>query len=83
MEITKNATNLFQIHLELNWIEDYILSSAGESVKSNTTDAKLLVPIVTLSTKYNVNLTKQLSNEFKRSIYWNNYQTIPAEVIEK
>ena len=83
MEITKNATNLFQIHLELNWIEDYILSSAGEPVKSNTTDAKLLVPIVTLSTKYNVNLTKQLSNEFKRSIYWNNYQTIPAEVIEK
>ena len=25
-------------------------------------------------------MTKQLSNGFKRSIYWNNYQTIPAKV---
>ena len=46
-------------------------------------DAKLHVPIVTLSTKDNVNLTKQLSDGFKRSAYWNSYQTIPAKVIEK
>ena len=46
-------------------------------------DAKLYVPIVTLSTKDNVNLTKQLNDGFKRSVYWNNYQTIPAKVIEK
>ena len=24
-----------------------------------------------------------MSNEFKRSIYWNSYQTIPAKVINK
>ena len=47
------------------------------------TDARLQVPIVTLSTKDNVNLTKQLSDGFKTSAYWNNYQTIPAKVIEK
>ena len=46
-------------------------------------DAKLHVPIVTLSTKDNVNLTKQLNDGFKRSVHWNNYQTIPAKVIEK
>ena len=46
-------------------------------------DAKLHVPIVTLSTKDNVNLTKQLNDGFKRSVQWNNYQTIPAQVIEK
>ena len=46
-------------------------------------DAKLHAPIVTLSTKDNVNLTKQLNDGFKRSVYWNNYQTIPAKVIEK
>ena len=46
-------------------------------------DAKLHVPIVTLSTKGNVNLTKQLNDGFKRSVHWNNYQTIPAKVIEK
>ena len=72
-----------KIHLELNWIEDCILSSARDSAKFKITDAKLHVPIVTLSTKDNVNLTKQLSNGFKRSVYWNSYQTIPAKVIDK
>ena len=38
--------------------------------------------MVTLSTKDNVNLIKQLSNGFKRFVYWNNYQTTPAEVID-
>ena len=72
-----------KIYLELNWIEDYILSSAGDSAKFKITDAKLHVPIVTLSTKDNVNLVKQLSNEFKRSVYWSSYQTIPAKVINQ
>ena len=50
-------------------------------VKFKMTNAKLHVPIFTLSTKYDVNLTKQLSDRFKKSFYWNNYQTIPAKVI--
>ena len=37
----------------------------------------------TLSTKDNVNLTKQLSDGFKRSTYWNSYHTILVKVIEK
>ena len=45
--------------------------------------AKLNVHIVALSTKDNVNLTKQLSDWFKTSIYWNSCQTIPAKVIGK
>ena len=39
--------------------------------------------LVTLSTTENVNLTKKLSDGFKRPIYWNNYETIPAKVTEK
>ena len=70
-------------HLELNWIEDCILSSAGDSAKFKITEAKLHVPIVTLSTKDNVNLTKQLSNGFKKPVYWNSYQTISAKVINQ
>ena len=66
-----------------NWIEDYILSSDGDSAKLKITDAKLHVPIVTLSTKDNVNLAKQLSDGFKTSAYWNNYKAIPAKVLEK
>ena len=71
------------IHIELSWIEGCILSSAGDSAKFKITDAKLHVPVVTLSTKDNISLTKQLSNGFKRSVYWNSYQTIPAKVINQ
>ena len=73
----------FKIHLELNWIEDSTLSNTGDSAKLKMTDGKLHVPIVTLSTKDNVNLTKQLSNGFKRSVFWSSYQTILAKVINK
>ena len=72
-----------KIHLELNWIEDCILSNAGDSAKFKLTDAKLQAPIATLSTKDNVDLTKQLSNGFKTSVFWSSYQTVPAKVINK
>ena len=35
----------------------------------------MYVPIVTLSTKDNVNFTKQLHEGFKRSVYWNEYKS--------
>ena len=69
--------------LELNWIEDCILSSAENPSKFEITDAKLHVPIVILSTKESANLTKQLNEGFKRSVYWNSYETKPAKVIEQ
>ena len=37
---------------------------------------KLYVPVVTLSTKDNENLTKQLDEGFKRSFYWNEHQSM-------
>ena len=49
-----------KIHLELNWIKDFISSSARDSAKCKIADAKLHVPKVTLSTKDKINLTKQL-----------------------
>ena len=73
----------FKVYLELNWIEDCILSSAGNSANFAITDAKLQVPIVTLSTKDSSNLTKQLDEGFKRSVYWNSYETRPAKVKQK
>ena len=72
---------MFKVYLQLNWIEDCILSSAGDSAKCEITDAKLHVPIVTLSTKDSENLTKQLNEGFKRSVYLNSYETKPATVI--
>ena len=55
-----------KVFLELNWTEDCILSSAGNNGKLEITDAKLHVPIVTLSTKDSGNLAKQLNEGFKR-----------------
>ena len=72
-----------KVYLELNLIEDCILCSAGDSGKFAITDSKLLVPIGTLSTKDSVNLTKQLNEGFKRSVYWNRYETKPTKVIEQ
>ena len=57
-----------KVYLELNWTEDCILSSAGDSAQF-ATDAKLNVPIVTLFTKDSAYLTKQLSEAFKRPVY--------------
>ena len=72
-----------KVSLELNWIGDCILPSARNSAKFVITDAELHVPIVTLSTKDSANLTKQLNEGYKRSVYWNSYETKPAKVIEK
>ena len=68
-----------KVYLELNWIEDSILSSAGDTAKFTITDTKLHVPIVTLSTKDSTNLAKQLNDGFNRSIYWNSYETKPEK----
>ena len=47
------------------------------------TDTKLHVSIVTLSTRDSAKLAKQLNEGFKRSVYWNSYETKPAKVIEQ
>ena len=72
-----------KIHLELNWNNNCVMYgvdtyAGGDNVnngeaKFQITSTNLYVPIVTLSTKDNVNLTKQLNEGFKRSVYWNEY----------
>ena len=64
-----------KIDLELTWHKDCMISSANAAanqvVSFMITDTKLYIPIVTLSIKDNTNLTKQLNEGFKRTIYWN------------
>ena len=73
-----------KVYLELNWIEDCILSSDRNSSKLTIADAKLHVPIVTLSTKDKGNSAKYLNEGFNKSfVYWNSYETKPAKVIEQ
>ena len=46
------------------------------------TDAKLYVPIVTLSAEDNVKLVKKIKRRFNRSFYWNKYKVIDNKVVE-
>ena len=65
-----------KIELSWNWIENCILSSAGNAATFTITDTKLYVPIVTLKIEDNTELSKSLSKKFKRSIYWNKCKVI-------
>ena len=70
-----------KIDLELTWHKDCMISSAnaaaGQVVSFIITNTKFCVPIVTLSTKDNTNLTKQLNEGFNRTIYWNQHVSKP------
>ena len=75
-----------KVDLSLKWIENCVLTSAPIGADANATgadsatfkiiDAKLYVPINTLSAEDNVELSKLISDGFKRSIYWNKYKVI-------
>ena len=74
-----------KIHLELNWNNDCVMHGAdtyagcdnanNREAAFQITITNLYVPVVTLSTKDNENLTKQLDEGFKRSVYWNEYKS--------
>ena len=71
-----------KIELSLSWYENCILSSARNKATFTITDAKLYVPIVTLSMTDNEKLSKLLSEAFKRPVYWNKYKVIPNKIVE-
>ena len=57
-------------------------NTGADSAAFKITDAKLYVPIVTLSAEDNAKLSKLLSKGFKRSIYWNKYKVIDNILVE-
>ena len=64
--------------LKFKWTKHYVLAADGndnDDMNSNNTFTikitKLYVPVVTLSAKENQKLSKRLSKEFERSVYWN------------
>ena len=82
----------YKVELSLRSIENCVLTSAAidanvnntaaDSATFKITDAKLYVPIVTLSSEDNVKLSKLLSEGFKRPIYWNEYKVTPNKIVE-
>ena len=81
-----------KVELSLKWSENCVLTSAAIGADANATgadsatfkitDARLYVPIVTLSAEDNVKLSKLLSEGFIRSIYWKKYKIIDNTLVE-
>ena len=73
-----------KVELSLKWFENCMLIAADNANKVifKITDAKLYVPIVTLSTEDNSKLSKLLNEVFKRPIYWNEYKVTPNKIVE-
>ena len=62
-----------KVELSLKRYETCLLTTATTAT-FEITDAKLYVPIVTLSVENNSKLIELLNKKFKRSIYWNEYK---------
>ena len=71
----------YKVELLLKWYEICLLAAATTAT-FEITDAKLYVPVVTLTVEDNSKLSKLLSKGFKRSIYWNEYKVTPNKIIE-
>ena len=69
-----------EINLILTWNANYIIVSINVANRNATfaiTDAKLYVPLVSLSTQDNAKLLQKLKSGFKRVINWSKYLSKP------
>ena len=67
----------FEVSLHLKCSNDCFLvvgTAANQKTDFKITDARLYVPVVSLSTQDNVEMLKQLESGFKRKINWNKYK---------
>ena len=66
-----------KVDISLSWNKNCILTSLAGNTTFTITDAKLYVPVVTISIEDNAKLMKLLNEGFKRFVYWNKYKVIP------
>ena len=64
-----------EVNLILTWSSTCVITNSTEAGRFAITDARLYVPVVTLSTQENTKLLQQLKSGFKRVINWNKYLT--------
>ena len=64
-----------EVYLILTWSKDCVVTNSTGEEKFAITEAKLYVPVVTLSTQDNAKLLQQLKSGFKRTINWNKYES--------
>ena len=64
-----------EVNLILTQSKDCAITNSTGEGKFKITDAKLYVPVITLSTQDNAKLLQQLKSGFKRTINWNQYKS--------
>ena len=64
-----------KIKLNLTWKKEFVLSNQAGAAVFTINDAKMYVPVVTLSKEDNKDFIEQQNKGFQRSIYWNEYKT--------
>ena len=72
-----------RVELSLSWNKNSILTSEAGNTTFTITDARLYVPVVTLSIEDNAKMTRLLREGFKRSVYWNKYKVIPNKIYNR
>ena len=66
-----------EVNFILTWSSTCVITISNGAGRFAITDAKLYVPLVTLSTQENSKLPQQLKSGFKRVINWNKYLSKP------
>ena len=64
-----------KLYIELNWTEHSVISTVDGNTTFQITKTDLYVPTVTLNTENDNKLAKLLSEDFKRSVIWNEYKS--------
>ena len=72
---TPAAGNTNDVELILTWSKNCVIASSTSEGKFKITEAKLYIPVVTLSTQHNAKLLQQLKSDFKRKVNWNKYES--------
>ena len=65
-----------EVNFILTWPWTCVITNSTGAGRFATANAKLYVPIVTLSTQDNAKLLQQLKSSFKRTINWKNISQI-------
>ena len=64
-----------EVELILTWSKNCVITDSTGEGKLKIIEAKLYIPVVTLSTEDNAKLLQQLKSNFKRKVSWNKYES--------
>ena len=71
-----------EVNLILTWSSTCVITNSTDAGAFTITDAKLYVPVVTLSTQDNAKLLQKLNSDFKSTTNWSKCQSDPKTYLQ-